>query len=383
MRDWLHRVAWAAGCALLLAPPALIAQTKTVALQKIDLSRLPRVELYLTVTDEKNRSVLGLTDQELAATVDDAPQKILSVKSALTQGQALTVALVIDRSGSMSRAMAEAKTAAVEFSRRLSLGDRLAVISFDDTTSLDLALSQDRGQFEQAIDRITLGRDTSLFDAVQKALDVLQASAGPRQAVVILSDGKDNRSVRTKDEILAEVNGLSIPLFTIGLGPGIDETVLAELASRTGGHFFKAAAAEDLLRLYQAIAEQLTNQYILSFDLASGLDEKWHSLKVFLKTAAGEQAFAAKPFIATTGPGVSRPTLQRLEQKVERSDAIEKTVLGAAGGLLLGTLVLLVLGLVRRPRPLPVLASVALVMSFVILGGIVGFFVFSMGGLAR
>lgn len=380
MRYTRRRLTCAAGCFLLLVPPALIAQAKTVTLQKIDLSRLPRVELYLTVTDEKNRSVLGLTDQELAVAVDDAPQKILSVKSALTQGQALTVALVIDRSGSMSKAMAEAKKAAVEFSRRLSLGDRLAVISFDDTPSLDLDLSQDRGQFEQAIDRITLGRDTALYDAVQKALDVLQSSAGPRQAVVILSDGKDNRSKRTKEEILAEVNGLSIPLFTIGLGPGIDEAVLAELASRTGGRFFKAAAAKELRQLYQAIAEQLTNQYFLSFELASGLDEKWHSLKVLLKAASGAQAFTTKLFIATTGPGVSRPTLQRLEQKVEKSAAIEKTILGAGAGLLLGTLFLLVIGLARRPRPLPVLSSVALVLSFMILGGIVGFFIFSVGG---
>jgi VWFA-related protein len=370
----------AVGCCLLLAPLDATAQTKTVTLQKIDLSRLPRIELYLTVTDEKSRSVLGLTDQELAVAVDDVPQKTLSVKSALIQGQTLTVALVIDRSGSMSKAMAEAKKAAVEFSRRLSLGDRLAVISFDDTASLDLDLSQDRGQIEQAIDRIKLGRDTALYDAVQKALDILQASGGPRQAVVILSDGKDNRSKRTKDEILAEVNGLSVPLFTIGLGPGIDEAGLAELASRTGGHFFKAAAAKDLWLLYQAIAEQLTNQYFLSFDLASGLDEKWHSLKVLFKAPSGAEASTAKPFIATTGPGVSRPTLQRLEQKVEKSDAIQKTILGAGAGLLLGTLVLLLVGLARRPRPLPVLASVALVLSFMILGGIVGFFVFSLGG---
>jgi len=372
-----HRLTWAAGCLLFLAPLAANPQTRTVTLQKIDLSRLPHIEIYLTVSDEKNRSVLGLTDQELAVAVDDVPQTTLSVKSALTQGQALTVALVIDRSGSMSKAMAKAKKAAVEFSRRPSLGDRLAVISFDDTVSLNQDLSQDRGHVEQAIDRIKLGRDTALYDAVQKALDILQASGGPRQAVVILSDGKDNRSKRTKEEVLARVNSLSIRFFTIGLGPGIDE---AGLASKTGGHFFKVAAARDLRLLYQDIAEQLTNQYFLSFGLASGLDEKWHSLKVLLKAPSGVEASTTKPFIATTEPGVSRPILQRLEQKVEKSDAIRKTIMGAGTGLLLGALTLLVIGLARRPRPLPVLASVALVLSFVILGGIVGFFVFSLGG---
>jgi VWFA-related protein len=375
-----RRLICAAGCFLLFMPAAVTAQVKTVALQKIDLSRLPRVELFLTVTDEKNRSVLGLTDQELMVAVDDAPQKVLSVKSALTQGQSLAVALVIDRSGSMSKAMAEAKKAAVEFSRRLSLGDRLAVISFDDNASLDLDLSLDRGQFEQAIDRIKLGRDTALYDAVQTALEALRASGGPRQAAVILSDGKDNRSRRSKDDVLAEANSLSIPLFTIGLGPGIDEAGLAELASRTGGHFFKAASAGDLRQLYQAIAEQLTNQYSLAFDLASGLDEKWHSLKVLLKAPTGAQAFAIKPFIATTGPGVSRPTLQRLERTVERTNAIQKTILGAGAGLLLGILILLMIGLARRPRSLPVLASAALVLAFMVLGGIIGFLIFSAGG---
>ena len=363
-----------AGSALLLLGLALnlAGQTKSVTLQKIDLSLLPRVQLYLTVTDEKGRSMLGLTDQEILVGLDGQPQKILALKSALSEGQALSVVLVIDRSGSMAQAIAEVRKAAVDFVRRLSLQDEAAVISFDDAVALEADFTRDRGLVEQAIEGIALGRDTALFDAVQAGLDELRGSGSPRQAVVILSDGKDNRSRRTQAEVLAEADSRSVPLFTIGLGPGIDEAGLKELAVRTGGGFFKAAAPKDLWQLYQTIAEQLTNQYLLSFDLEAGRDEKWHSLEVTLQAPAGGGASTAKSFIASLGPGVSRGTLERLEKTVKTADLIRTALLGGAAGLLPGILALLLVGLARRGQRLPLGASLALLLCFVLLGAILG-----------
>ncbi|MCJ7610673.1 MAG: VWA domain-containing protein [Candidatus Aminicenantes bacterium] len=364
---------------LMALPLGLIAQTKSVTLQKIDLSLLPRVQLYLTVTDEKGRSLLGLTEPEIQVGVDGQAQKIASLKSALSEGQSLSVVLVIDRSGSMTKAMSEVRRAAVEFVRRLSLQDEAAVISFDDAVSLEAGFTRDRAPVEQAIAGIKLGRDTALYDAVQEGLNRLRTAGLQRQAVVILSDGKDNRSRRTLAEVLSEANNSSVPLFTIGLGPGIDEAGLRELAGKTGGGFFKAAAAKDLWQLYQTIAEQLTNQYLLSFDLKEGQDEKWHSLEILLRAPAGGGASTVKSFIASLGPGVSRGTLERLEKTVKKAGLIQTALLGGAAGLLPGALILLVIGLARRGQRLPLVAGLALLLSFILLGAVLGTILFSGG----
>jgi len=349
-------------------------QTKNVNLQKIDLSLLPRVQLLLTVTDEKGRSMLGLTEQEILVSVDGESRPIASLKSAVSEGQALSVVLVIDRSGSMTPAMPEVRRAAKDFLKRLSSPDEAAVVSFDDSAAIEQGFTRDRAPVEEAIDRIKLGRDTALFDAVQEGLNLLRTAGHQRQAVVILSDGKDNRSRSTQAAVLAEAGSRSIPLFTIGLGPGIDEAGLRELAGKTGGGFFQAAEAKDLWQLYQTIAEQLTNQYLLAFDLKGGRDEQWHSLEILLKAPAGGGASTVKSFVASLGPGVSRGTLDRLERTVKKADLIETALLGGAAGLLPGILILLIIGLARRRngQRLPLLAGLVLLLAFILLGAALG-----------
>jgi VWFA-related protein len=363
---------------LWLWPLGLAGQTHTLSLQKVDLSLLPRVQVYLTVTDENGQSVLGLTDRELAVEVDGRAQRVVSLESALAQGRSLAVVLVIDRSGSMAGSMPDVRRAAADFVGRLSRGDEAAVVAFDDLVSVEAGFSRERALTAQAIERISLGRDTALYDGVQTALELLSPATQDRQAVVVLSDGKDNRSRRTEAEVLEEARGRSVPLFTIGLGPGIDEAVLRDLAAKTGGGFFRAAAAEDVRRLYQSIAEQLANQYLLAFDLDSGEDGNWHTLKVLWSDPAGGGASTERPFIASLGPGVSRQTLDSLERKVTERGAGQAALLGGGAGLLAGVLGLLLIGLARRRRGqgTPVAASLGLLAAFILLGALVSLILF-------
>lgn len=353
-------------------PSAIFSQPQEITLQRIDLTQMPEINIYMTVTGEKGNSILGLTEQEIEIRVDDILQKISSLKSALEGGEYLAIALLFDRSGSMKKALEQTKEGGLAFLKRMSEEDQIAIVSFDDEVRVDLNFSKDRGLLENAIKNIEVGKDTALYDAIKKALELLQNVTTKRQAIVILSDGKDNRSKSKKEELLTEAKNRGIPLFTIGLGSQIDQNLLMELSRESGGSFFKAASAENLLLLYQQIAEQLNNQYRLSFPLTFGQDEKWHKLVVKVKGRAGEENSVARDFIASKGPGVSLKTMLGFQRKIEKQNIFLLVLIGAFLGLGLGLLILMVIRLVRPDLNVFSVIGVGLLLSAIIFGAIIG-----------
>lgn len=362
----------------LAARPAAGAPPRTIALQRVDLSRLPVIEVYATVTDERGQSVLGLTDREVSLAIDDAPQAVTSFTSAISGGEHLAVALLFDRSGSMKTALGRTKDAALEFVRRLSRDDRLAVISFDADVRVDSPFVSDRAALESAIGGITTGTDTALHDAIRQALDLLRSESTKRQAIVVLSDGRDTKSVRREDDVLADARAAGVPIYTFGLGDAVNTAVLARLASGTGGTSATAREADELRILYQRIAEELSNQYILTFTSSFGQDGAWRRLRVALKDAGGGSASAERPFIATRGLGVSRDLVSSLEQGVARRALGMEAAIWAAAGLCAGFLFVLLIRLVRRDVSLASLPAAGVVILCGLLGGVAGVLVRSL-----
>jgi VWFA-related protein len=358
--------------ACLPGPHALGAPKRTVALQRVDLSRLPVVDVYVTVTDDRGQSVLGLTDREVSVAIDTEPQAVTSFASAISGGEHLSVALLFDRSGSMKTAIGRTKDAALEFVRRLSRDDRLAVVSFDDKVRIDSPFSSDRAALESAIRGIATGTDTALYDAIRLALDLLASERTKRQAIVVLSDGKDTKSTRLADEVLADTKRSGVPIYTFGLGDAINAAVLARLASETGGASATAREADELRLLYQRIADELSNQYILAFTSSFGQDGAWRRLRVEVKDAGSGKASAERPFIATRGPGVSRELVSSLERRAGRRTLGLEAALWAAAGLGIGILFLLFIRLARRDVSLRSPLAIAIVILSGVIGGISG-----------
>ncbi len=353
-------------------PLTLFSQQKIITVQRIDLTDLPEIHYYLTVTDEAGNSILGLTDNEIEITINGIPQEIFSLKSAIEGGEYLAVALLFDRSGSVKNAFDQAKEAAIDFVKRMSIDDIIAVISFDDLVRVDSHFTKERAITEKAIKNLTIGKDTALHDAIDMALNLFQNVATKRQAIIILSDGKDTKSKLNGDMVLLDAKNRGVPLYTIGIGAKIDENTLIKMSSDTGGHFFKAAKPEELLLLYQTIAEQLNNQYLIS--VISGLDqlEHWHNLKISLKGPAGKEYAVEREYIASKGPGVKPDIISDLKKKKERESIILWAGIGAILGFLIGGILILIIRLIRPEIPLLSLLVVGLIISTMILGAILG-----------
>jgi VWFA-related protein len=368
-----------AAAALTLVLPLTGAPQKTVTLQRVDLTRLPDIDVYLTITDAKGNSVLGLTELEVSFGLDDAPQKIGVLTSALAGGEFLAVALLFDRSGSMKKALDQTKDAAEQFLRRLSVDDRMAVVGFDDKVRVEAAFTADRTALQTAIRGLAPGNDTALYDAIRTALDLFKDVGTKRQVILVLSDGKDTRSKAKVDEALAEAKKQSVPIFALALGDAVDETTLRRLADETGGTVLKASRPEELLLLYQKIADQLKNQYLLRFTSTFGRDDRWHTLRVQVASAGDTAAVGQREFISSFGLGVSRDVINGIERREEKRDVLVYAALGALGGLILSLLLLALLRLVRRDLTFRPVLVIGIIVLLLLLGGIVGVLIKELG----
>jgi len=97
-------------------------------------------------------------------------------------------------------------------------------------------------------------------------VEQLQAASG-RTVVIALTDGRDNESRRSVDQVITFAKNNHVPVYTIGLGSrgDIDVGRLKKLAEETGGEFHQTPTADQLVELYRKIAQELQNEYVISF----------------------------------------------------------------------------------------------------------------------
>ena len=372
-RKKYHYLKWVLLWGFLLGGAAsLFPALNKIHLHRIDVTRLPDVHVYFTVINAQGACVLGLSEREMDLFIDNKDQVITSVESALEGQEYLAAALLFDRSGSVKSALDQAKAAALDFVRRLNLNDKIAVISFDDHVRRDADFSQDRLEVEAAITGIRAGRDTALFDAVGAALDLLQQERNNRQAIVVLSDGKDTKSLISQQTVLTRAKKEGVPIFTIGIGKNQDRKDLEDISLGTGGIFLKAGEPEDLVRLYQIIGDQLQNQYRLTFTSSVGTDEQWHNLKIRVTDPGGQVMETEREYIATMGLGIKKKTVTESLKKIERENLVLVLAIGALIGLALGMVVLVFLKLARPQLVLRPVLCLGLVLSAIFLGTIMG-----------
>jgi VWFA-related protein len=244
----------------------------TASITLIDAdSAFPTINAYVLVRDGTGQPVPDLGQEAFELAEDGIPVKIATFLSA--GQQAVTAFLVIDHSGSMDRddKMGGAREAAKVFvSLTRQDMDSLGILVFDDAIKTLSPLKHvnraDKDALTRQIDAVRADGGTAFHDAVYAAVEQLQGASG-RKVVIALTDGKDESSRRSVDQAIAFAKDNHIPVYTVGLGSGrdIDTSRLEKLAEETGGEFHQAPTADQLAELYRRIAQELQNEYVLSF----------------------------------------------------------------------------------------------------------------------
>lgn len=235
------------------------------------------VSLSVTVTGEHNRYITDLTEEDFLVYEDGVQQET----TFFTRTQLpISLALLLDTSASMEERLQTAQEAAVGFVRRLRPEDMAEIINFDSRVEILETFTNDQQRLERAIRQTSAGGSTSLYNAIYISLKELKKVRAQtfedvrRQAIVVLSDGEDTSSLVGFDEVLEQAKRSETAIYSIGLRSrdgrsrrGFQEAdfVLRQLSRETGGVAFFPEGVEDLVSIYEQIAEELSNQYTLGY----------------------------------------------------------------------------------------------------------------------
>lgn len=337
-------IALAAGVVIVGAEAAPDAERMVV--NQIRLNEFPVLRAYVTVAAPGAAPVAGLPAETFEVLENGVAAERLDVSAVRTAGDSLAVVLAIDRSGSMKGALGHAVAAAEAFVSDMTAEDVVGVIAFDDQVGVLLAPTTDREAAATALRGISLGRDTALNDAVAAAVRMLGETKARRKAVVVLTDGKENRSKTSADDVIRAAREGGIPIHTVALGSEVDAGALGRLATATGGLTFESQKPEDLVALYRRIAALIGSQYAVTFKSPATLDRKWHDV-VVIATVAGRRLEGRLGYLATLD---GAPDSRVIDDYLSRRARTRWLVLGSVCSILVAGLVIAVVITMHRRR---------------------------------
>ena len=247
------------------------------------------VRLNASVTDRHGRAISGLTEKDFSVTENGEQRPVSEVAPALAP---FNLVLLLDVSGSVEERLDFIRKAALSFINTVSPQDRIAIISFRDDVQLISDFTTDRSLLTERVKDIEAGGGTALYDALAYTLvHTLRPLRGERTAVVILSDGDDNKSFipfPTLLEATIESGALIYPLYIpSGLIPSssapapvttLDPTRTRfltltsradeegrKLASFSGGVYYPITRLDELQRAYDDVVAQLRTSYTITY----------------------------------------------------------------------------------------------------------------------
>ncbi len=238
------------------------------------------VEVYTTVTDGRGRYVDDLALSQFALVNGKDPQPIIAFEP---QTSDLSVALLLDTTGSMVDTIASLKRAAIKLIDSLRPGDSVAVYSFSDQVMELAPYTTDRGITKRAVMNARAFGNTALYDAVARTGHELTGRSG-KKVVVVFTDGRDTSSMLTVDAAIERAKVAGVPVYTIAEGEatGRPELLrqLAAISDATGGVSFQVRDPDDMAAVFEKVAEDLAHGYLLYFQAPAEDDHVWHEIHV-------------------------------------------------------------------------------------------------------
>lgn len=237
-----------------------------------------------TVTDRDGRYVTGLERENFKISEDKIPQDILQFSS---EDIPVSVGIVFDVSGSMKDKLKTAVQAAITFLKGGNPDDEYFLVEFSDKPTgseftSDIAKLQSRFMFSKAKGR------TALYDAVYMGLTKLEQGTNPKRALLLITDGEDNRSRYTFSNVKEFIKEKDVQMYSIGISSGYSDAsaeqgkaLLRDLSSISGGESFFPSSIYHLEDTCRSIAKELKYQYVIGYrSTNTEKDGKFRKIKI-------------------------------------------------------------------------------------------------------
>jgi Ca-activated chloride channel family protein len=196
----------------------------------------------------------------------------------------------------MESKFVRARKALSEFLTTCNPQDEFFVVGFNDRPAIIVDYTSDVEDVEARMVMLKPEHRTALIDAMYLGVNKLKQAKYDRKALLVISDGGDNRSRYTEGELTRVVRESEVQIYSIGIfdqyAPTEEEqngpVLLKEISESTGGRLFVVMNMEDLSDIAERISEELRDEYVLGYTPTDRRrDGSWRKLKVRLVPPPG------------------------------------------------------------------------------------------------
>jgi len=264
------------------------------------------VSVTVVVYDKAGKFVKGLGPKDVEVLEDKVPQEVSYFREAAGAGAEripLSVALVLDCSGSMRHNMRFLQEAAVAFVNKLEDMDSALVVSFNESIKGSAEFTGDTGRLEQFIDGLEAWGGTSLYDAIHYGLERVKDQPG-RKAIIVFSDGADTTSSMKEQEVIDYAKSVEATIYSVGIRgeSGLvarsPRGFLRKVAQETGGQYYFPDKVGEMVKIFAAISDELHNHYLLAYTPQRPPDGTWREIEVRLRERKDAEVRLRKGYFA-------------------------------------------------------------------------------------
>ena len=239
------------------------------------------VQVTVTVSDGRGKFIPGLPQSAFRLFEDNRAQTITHFAS---ENVPLELLVAIDISGSMSPAMPRLKTAVKEFLSSVPPENQVTLLGFNDSIFTLTRKATDQAERAKAVDRLAPWGSTALYDVILRGVEMLGRQTG-RKALVVFTDGEDQGSHATLNDVERRLQTSDTTLYMIGQGRGVTldtlKRVMERLVSPTGGRALFTDSVDELHAAFGDLLDELSNQYLLGYTSTNDKrDDAWRKIRV-------------------------------------------------------------------------------------------------------
>ncbi len=246
------------------------------------------VSFPVTVTDHAGHSVSGLEKEDFEVFDNKVKQ---TIEFFTTEDLPISVALIFDLSGSMSQRVYRSLASLKEFIKSSNEKDEYCLITFNNTAKISIDFTQNADTIVNTLALPQTEGRTALFDAIYIGLEKVHQGHNPKKVLLILSDGQDNNSRYSIDEVKRLAQESDSLIYAIGIVDRYSNDLadkqgawtLEELSAITGGKTFFPSTDSELREKILQIMLELRRQYNIGFTPTTDIDGKWHKINIKVK----------------------------------------------------------------------------------------------------
>jgi Ca-activated chloride channel family protein len=228
------------------------------------------VLLDVSVKDADGGFVSGLTRDDFKVFENG---KLQEISQFANSDIPVTAGIAVDESGSMRPKRAQVVTAALVFIQASNPMDEMFIVNFNEKARRglpdDVLFSDNTQQLRAALYQGDPEGRTALNDAIELSLRQLEFGRQTKKTLVVISDGGDNHSTHTQQEVMRDVLSSLATIYTVGIydedDPEKNEAVLKKLAQVSGGVFYHPEKLEDIVPICRQIAKDIRSRYTIGY----------------------------------------------------------------------------------------------------------------------